>query len=331
MKLRLTIELEAWDMASPLRIAGHVLTDIPVVAVTLSDGTCSGRGEAAGVFYRGETAGRLAAQIDSVRDAIEAGITRAALQTVLPPGGARNALDCALWDLEAKRAGQPVWQLAGLAPPLPLLTTFTLGADTPDIMAEGARTRYRDAKAIKLKLLGDEQDADRVRAVRAARAEVWLGVDANQGFTLRQLTELMPVLVDARVALIEQPCRVGHEAELDGFASPIPLAADESVQSLFDIAALVGRFQIINIKLDKSGGLTEALRMVQLGRRLGLGIMTGNMGGTSLAMAPALLVGQCSDFVDLDGPLFLKADRPDAVVYENGCVSAPDTLWGAGR
>jgi L-Ala-D/L-Glu epimerase len=331
MSFGLTIATEAWDMEPPLRIAGHVLTEIPVVVVTLSDGTHCGRGEAAGVYYRGETASRLAVQIETVRAAVEAGITRAALGDLLAPGGARNALDCALWDLEAKQAGKPVWQLAGLAPPVPLLTTFTLGADRPEIMAEGARTRYRDARAIKLKLLGDGQDADRVRAVRAARAEVWLGVDANQGFTLRQLAELMPILVDARVALIEQPGRVGDEAELDGFVSPIPLAADESVQSLSDIAALAGRFQVLNIKLDKSGGLTEALSMVREGRRLGLGIMVGNMGGTSLAMAPALLVGQCSDFVDLDGPLFLKSDRPNTVVYDHGRISAPDLVWGAAR
>jgi len=316
-------------MDPPLRFAGGFFTEIPVVVVTLSDGVHRGRGEAAGVYFLDETPPRLAAQIEGVREAVEGGIARAALGKLLPPGGARNALDCALWDLEAKRSGTPAWRLADLAAPVPLLTTYTLGADAPEVMAEGARGRYRDAKAIKLKLLGDGADAERVRAVRAAREDVWLGVDANQSFTSQQLNDLMPVLIDARVALIEQPCKVGREAELDGFASPIPLAADESVQGLTDIVALVGRFQVMNIKLDKCGGLTEALKMAKLGRRLGLGIMVGNMGGTSLAMAPALLVGQYCDIVDLDGPLFLKSDRPPALIYHQGLVSAPDAGWGA--
>jgi L-alanine-DL-glutamate epimerase-like enolase superfamily enzyme len=196
-------------------------------------------------------------------------------------------------------------------------------------MAAGALGKYWDARAIKLKLLGDGQDAERVRAVRAARAEVWLGVDGNQGLTPESLAALLPTLIEARVELIEQPCKVGEAPPAYGHTrSPIPLAADESVQSLKDLAEQVGRFEFINIKLDKCGGLTEALLMAAECRRLGLRPMVGTMAGTSLAMTPALLVGQLCDLVDLDGPLFLRRDRSPAVTYHKGLVSAPDGLWG---
>ncbi|HEY4445639.1 MAG TPA: enolase C-terminal domain-like protein, partial [Steroidobacteraceae bacterium] len=210
----------------------------------------------------------------------------------------------------------------------PLLTTFTVGANDPDKMAADARA-YTQAKAIKLKLTGQPADADRVRAVRAARPDVWLGVDANQGFTRPFLATLMPVLVEARVELIEQPFKIGQEVQLDGLGSPIPLAADESVQGLADVPALVGRFNVVNIKLDKCGGLTEALAMAREARRLGLDVMVGNMLGTSLAMAPAFLVGQLCNVVDLDGPVFLSRDRSVPVRYESGLISSPEALWGA--
>jgi L-alanine-DL-glutamate epimerase-like enolase superfamily enzyme len=199
------------------------------------------------------------------------------------------------------------------------------------MMAAGARGRYWDARAIKLKLLGDGQDAERVRAVRTARADIWLGVDANQGLTPEGLAELLPTLVETGVELIEQPCKVGEEPTLGHGRSPIPLAADESVQSLKDLAQQVGRFEFINIKLDKCGGLTEALLMVAECRRLGLRPMVGTMAGTSLAMTPALLVGQLCDLVDLDGPLFLARDRSPAVIYSKGLVSASDGLWGGSK
>jgi len=233
-----------------------------------------------------------------------------------------------MWELESQQARKPVWALAELPAPVPLLTTYTLGADTPEAMAAGAVGKYRGARAIKLKLLGDSFDAARVRAVRNARPDVWIAVDANQGSTRESLAALLPCLTAARVALIEQPFPRGDEYQLDGFYSPIPLAADESVQSLADIPGLVGRFQVMNIKLDKCGGLTEALLMVQEGLRLGLRVMVGNMGGTGLAMAPALLVGQHCDIVDLDGPLFLQRDRTPPVIYDHGYVSAPEGLWG---
>jgi len=237
----------------------------------------------------------------------------------LPPGGARNAIDCALRELEAKSAGKPVWKLAGLDAPKPLLTTYTIGASSAAVMAAGARA-FTAARAIKLKLTGEPDDADRVKFVRAARPEVWLGVDANQGFTRSSLEHLMPTLIEARVSLIEQPFKIGQESLLEGFDSPIPVAADESLQSLRDLPALARCVQIVNIKLDKCGGLTEALAMACEARKLGLGVMVGNMVGTSLAAGPSFVLGQLCDVVDLDAPLFLTRDREPSIVYRNGEV-----------
>lgn len=329
MSRSLDIAIERWRMAQPLRISGHVMTEMAVVVATVTRGRHQGRGEGSPVFYRGETAQSMAAQLEAARPLIESGISRQELLQAMPAGGARNAVDCALWDLSSRQARQPVWSLLGQASaPRPLLTTCTLGADAPEVMAHGALHGYRDARAIKLKLLGDGLDGARVAAVRAARPDVWLGVDANQGWTLDSLTELMPTLLKAHVQLIEQPLPAGQDAELDGYASPIALAADESVQTLDDVAALAGRYQMMNIKLDKCGGLTEALLMEQAGRRLGLRVMVGNMGGTSLGMVPALLLGQRCDTVDLDAPLFLTEDRRPGLQYREGLVSAPDGVWG---
>ena len=247
---------------------------------------------------------------------------------MLPPGGTRNAVDCALWELEASRSGVPAYRLAGIDAPRPLVTTFTLGADEPEVMAQGARD-YAHARAIKIKLTGSlELDVARVRAVRDARPDVWLGVDANQGYVAHDLHALVRGMSEQGVALIEQPLPRGSEVDLEGFESAIPIAADESVLGLDDIAGLVGRFQVVNIKLDKCGGLTEALMMAAEARRLGLGVMVGNMVGTSLAMAPAFILGQLCDVVDLDGPTFLKEDRTPGVEYRDGQIWCPDEVWG---
>jgi L-alanine-DL-glutamate epimerase-like enolase superfamily enzyme len=267
-------------------------------------------------------------QLEAVKPKVEVGLTRVALQTLLPPGGARNALDCALWDLEARVSGQPAWRIAGIREPHALVTTVTCGVDEPHKMAAVARS-YQDARAIKVKLTGDPIDADRVRAIREAKPEVWLGVDGNQGFTRPALETLLPTLVDTRVALIEQPFPIGQEPWLDGLESPIPIAADESVQSLADIASLENRVQVINIKLDKCGGLTEGLAMAHAARKLGLDCMVGNMLGTSLAMAPAYLLGQLCKVVDLDGPIFLKGDRERTVRYSGGFIACPEGVWGS--
>ncbi len=326
--LTLKVALETWPLAQPFRITGHLFTATPVVVAEISDGTHCGFGEAAGVYYLNDTPDRAAATLESVRSQIEAGIGRARLQSLLPPGAARNALDCALWDLESQRAGQPVWRLAGLAPPRKLVTNFTAAADTPEAMAAAARA-YAQARAIKLKLIGDGDDEARIRAVRAARPDVTLSVDANQGFTPDRLRALWPALLECGVALVEQPYPVGQEALLDGEKRPIPVAADESVQSLAEMDALPGRFDIVNIKLDKSGGLTEALAMASRARALGLGVMVGNMIGTSLATAPAFLLGQLCDVVDLDGPVFLQRDRSPGVAYQEGRIAIPEPCWGS--
>lgn len=330
MSRQLDLEFETWRMP-PLKIAGHVMTDPQALVATVIQDGHRGRGETIGVFYHGETTIGMAAQIERVRADIEAGISREELRAALPPGGARCAIDCALWDLEAARAGRPVWALAGLRSPVPRVTTYTLGADTPLAMADVAAGRYASARALKLKLLGDGADAERVRAVRAARRDVWLGVDANCSLTRETYAALSPALVEARVDLLEQPFHVGEEALMDGLDRPIPVAADESVQDLDDLDAAVGRFNMINIKLDKCGGLTEALLIAARARELGLGLMVGNMGGTSLGMAPALVVGQLCNVVDLDGPLFLERDRKPSLIYAGGLVSAPAGLWGDGQ
>ena len=325
----LAVAVEKLPFKSPFRISGYSFADLDVVVVTVSDGVHAGRGEAAGVYYHsGDDPAGMVAQLEALRPRIEAGIDRESLRGLLPAGGARNALDCALWDLEAKRAGRPVWDLAGLPAPRPLLTTYTLGADDPEAMARGALD-YVGARAIKLKLIGDADDLERVRRVRAVRPDVWLGVDANQGLDRDSFARLAPVLTEARVDLLEQPFPLDRDDWLDGLASPIPIAADESVQDMADIAGLVGRVDVINIKLDKCGGLTEALDMVRQSRRLGLKVMVGNMCGTVLAMAPAFVVGQLCDIVDLDGPFPLVADRDPPTVYSDGKVWCPPQAWGA--
>lgn len=328
---RVTLKLhnEPLPLKAPFRISGYTFEAMPATIVRLHDGTFEGRGEAAGVYYLDDKPEGMRATLEGLRDTIEAGITREALRELLPPGGARNALDCALWELEARRAGVPVWKLAGLSSTRPLLTTFTLGADDPGVMAEGAKG-YAQARAIKLKLTGDaDLDGERVRAVRAARPDVWIAVDANQGYVPDTLGDLLPALHDARVSLLEQPCRRGHEADLDGVDHAIPIAADESVLSLAEVDALPGRFDVVNIKLDKCGGLTEGLLMAKRAKELGMQVMVGNMAGTSWAMAPSFVLGQLCDVVDLDGPTFLKQDRTPGVVYIDGHVECPDAVWGA--
>jgi L-alanine-DL-glutamate epimerase-like enolase superfamily enzyme len=280
------------------------------------------------VYYKGETPSSMLKQVEKVRERIEGGISRESLRELLPAGGARNAIDCALWDLEAKLSGSFAWQMAGLKKPRPLLTSFTCGADAPEKMAAVARS-YTSARAIKVKVTGDPIDEERVQAVRGARPDVWLGIDANQAFNRSSLEKILPVLLKARVALIEQPFPIGQEALLDGLQSPIPIAADESIQGLSDISAHIGRVNVINIKLDKCGGLSEALAMVRAAHVFGLETMVGNMLGTSLAMAPAFLVGQLCHIVDLDGPVLLKADRAATAQYSDGLITCPDVLWGS--
>lgn len=325
--LKLRASIEKLPLTHPFHITGYTFTQCEMLVVTLQEGDLIGCGEGLGVYYYHDTPASMRQQIEAVRETIERGITREQLLQLLPRGGARNAVDCALWDLEAKRRQQPVWQLAGMPAPQPLLTTFTLGVDEPEAMAENAR-QLTGARALKLKLSNDERNAERVRAVRAACPSAWLMVDANQGFTRESLERAMPAFVEAGVAVVEQPFPIGHEAWLDDLSSPIPLAADESVQDHHDLQKLVGRVQVINIKLDKCGGLTEALTMARTARQLGFQLMVGNMGGSSWSMAPAFVLGSLCAVVDLDGPIYLSADRTPAVRYQDGRVWCPETLWG---
>jgi L-alanine-DL-glutamate epimerase-like enolase superfamily enzyme len=320
--------IEKLPLKEPFHITGYTFVDFDVLVVTVTEGALTGRGEGLGVYYRDDRPASMLAQIESLRPAVEQGLTRERLVALLPPGGARNALDCALWDLEAKRQGCPVWQLAGLPAPRPLLTTFTLSADDPEIVAANAR-RLTRAHAIKVKLTSDGRNLERVRAVREAHPEVWLMVDANQGFTRESLEAALPGLAEARVQVLEQPFPVGQESWLDGLVSPITIAADESVQDRRDLPGLVGRVGMINIKLDKCGGLTEGLRLAHEARRLGFALMVGNMGGSSWSMAPAFVLGSLCQVVDLDGPLYISADRTPAARYDDGRVWCPPELWGA--
>ncbi|MEP7242736.1 MAG: dipeptide epimerase [Gammaproteobacteria bacterium] len=328
-RLSVSARAEVIAYREPFHITGHTFCAAQVVVVTIGDGTVSGRGECSGSYYRGETQESMLAEIEAVRPAVEAGISRDELRKLMATGGARNALDCALWDLEAKRERRPVWQLAGLEPPRPLLTTYTLGAELPQLMADTAK-KILTFTALKLKLTGEpELDTARVDAVRKARPDAWIGVDANQGYSVEKLPQLFPCLTRARVSLLEQPLARGRESDLDGVRCPVPIAADESVLDLSELPAAVGRFNVINIKLDKCGGLTEGLLMVAEARRLGMRVMVGNMGGSSWSMAPGWLVGQSCDVVDLDGPLFLVADRVPGASYDAGQIRCDDSVWGS--
>lgn len=325
---KLAVTVEPLAFREPLRIAGRTIAGIPGVRVTLRQGPFVGGGEAGGVFYLGDGPDHMLAEIERVRDDIERSADREVLLDLLPPGGARNALDAALWELEARLSGQPVWRLAGLRRPRPVVTTYTLGADPPaDLKARLAD--YGDAQALKLKLDGNlDADCERIRIVHAMRPDAWLMVDGNEGYTPDGLGALAPELLKGGVSLLEQPLPRGQDDALEAARMPLPVAADESLQGPADLPGLVGRFQVANIKLDKCGGLTAGLKMAAEARRLGLGVMVGNMGGSSLAAAPAWLLAQICDHVDLDGPTFLAEDLAGGARYARGKVAIQAGFWG---
>jgi L-Ala-D/L-Glu epimerase len=312
----------------PLRISGHTFTKGPVLNVTLSADGATGRGEAVGVYYLRDDVVDMPAALERVRPQIEAGLSRQALRALLPPGGARNAVDCALWELEALRAGCAVWQLAGIAEPVPVTCPMTLGAESPGHMAAGARA-FATSTALKLKLTGEtDLDIERVEAVRAARPDVWLSVDANQGFTPATIERLLPVLVDCGVRLLEQPFARGREADMKEVDFPLETAADESCLDLAELEQVRGLFDVVNIKLDKCGGLTEGLMIAARARELGMRVMVGNMVGTGLAMAPGFVLGQCCDVVDLDGPVNIVNDCHPTASYDAGNIYCGPEVWG---
>lgn len=325
--MKLGVHIERWPVKVPFRITGRVWDAFESVVVELSRDGMLGRGEGLGVFYLDETVETIVAQIEQVADRIRAGIDRAALQGLLPPGGARNAIDAALWDLEAKSTGRSIWQLTGVEPRA-LETVFTIG-----IEAEPAQMAAKAAAAtanglLKVKLDGD-RPLERLQAIRAARPDARIVVDANQGWTFPQLTALAPAFAGLGVQMIEQPLRRGADAELEGYRAPLPLCADESCLHLGELEQAARRYQMINIKLDKTGGLTHALELARAARARGLGLMVGCMAGSSLAMAPSFVVGCLCDLVDIDGPLLQKWDRLPGITYTGGQVSVfgPE-VWG---
>ena len=329
LALELSAHIEKLPLKQPFHITGYTFTACDALVVSLHDGQFTGRGEGLGVYYRDDTPAAMLQQVERLRGRIERGITREQLLELLPAGGARNAVDCALWDLEAKRGRTSVWQLTGLSRPESLLTTYTLSADDPDEVGEAARAyAATGARALKLKLTDDHLNAARVRAVRAACPGAWLMVDANQGLTRESLAQMLPTFVENGVAVVEQPFPVGREAWLDGLHYPVPLAADESAQDQADLPGLDGRVQVINIKLDKCGGLTAGLALAREAIRRGFRLMVGNMGGSSLSMGPAFVLGSLCSVVDLDGPMFIRADREPRVSYRDGHIWCPDGIWG---
>ena len=327
MALRLSVHMTSWPMVAPFRITGKVFERGEMLVVALSEGEHVGRGEALGVYYLGETAESLLDQVEAARADIERGVSREDVQAMLPPGGARNAVDCALWDLETARTGASVWSLTGIRPK-PLRTAYTIGiGETPEKMAAQA-ARAKQYPLLKIKLDG-ETPVERMQAIRAARPDAALIIDANQGFTLPQLESLLEPFAALGVAMIEQPLPRGGDAGLARLRSPIPICADESCLHRGELPDALERYDMINIKLDKTGGLTEALALAAAARAAGKRLMVGNMLGTSLSMAPGYVVAQLCDFVDLDGPLSLKSDYAGGLVYDGGQVSQPAAgFWG---
>ena len=327
MSVILTARAERWPIAGAFTIARGSKTEAQVIVAELTRDGVTGRGEATPYPRYGESIETSLAEIDAVRGAVEAGLDRTALQARMAPGAARNALDCALWDLEAKQSGVRAWARAGLAEPQAVVTAYTLSLASPEAMGEAARAAAA-RPLLKLKI-GGPDDLDRVEAVRAAAPAARLIVDANEALAFEDLRRLAPELARLGVALVEQPLKAGEDEALAGYASPVPLCADESLHSRAELAGCVGRYACVNIKLDKTGGLTEALALAAGARAQGLAIMAGCMVATSLSMAPALLIAQGAAFVDLDGPLLLARDRQPGLVYRGSIVEPGEpALWG---
>lgn len=322
---KVKFSMEQWELESPFRITGHVFHMIDMLHVTIIENGTEGRGEAAGVYYLDETGNSILADAKSVKKAVELGADRESLRQLLPAGGARNAIDCALWDLEAKLSGQSIWDMTGITPQK-TQSFFTVGIDTPEKMA--AKALSLDSSKLKVKLDG-ERPLESISAVRDARPDAEIIVDVNQGWTFAQLVELAPKFKELDITMIEQPLPRGGDQELEGYDSPVPLCADESCLTTDEFGQAARRYQVINIKLDKTGGLTEALDLARMAHSHGKDLMIGNMVGTSLGMAPGYVVAQLCKFVDLDGTLYLTGDREHPMTFEHGFMSRPESeLWG---
>jgi L-Ala-D/L-Glu epimerase len=324
---KLVAGAESFPIRGRFNISRGAKTESVVVLATVTEGGIAGRGECVPYARYGESIDSVLAQIESARSVIESGGDRQALAAALPPGAARNALDCALWDLEAKRAGQAAWRLAGLAAPRALITAYTLSLEEPAAMEANARAAA-DRPLLKIQLGGVGALA-RLEAVRRGAPQSKLIVDANEGWSVENYRSLAPACAANGVALIEQPFPAGKDTALKDLPHPVPVCADESCHDSHSLADCAGKYDAINIKLDKTGGLTEALALKAAAQAAGFRLMVGCMVGTSLAMAPALLVAQGAEFVDLDGPLLLARDREPGLAYRGSTVEPPSSvLWG---
>ena len=319
----ITARAETFPLRNPFTISRGTKAEALVVTATVTRNGHRGWGEGLPYLRYGETVGAAIAAIQVLPE----GITRIELQEAMQPGAARNAVDCALWDLEAKASGRPVWQLAGLAEPKPVEIAFTLSLDTPGAMrAAAARQAHRAVLKVKL---GTPADMPRIEAVRAGAPNVRLIVDANEGWTPEVYTDLAPHLIRLGVEMVEQPLPAGQDDMLAEIARPVPVCADESAHDAASLAGLLAKYDVVNLKLDKTGGLTEALRAREEARRLGLKVMVGCMISTSLSMAPAILVAQGADWSDLDGPADMAQDRDNPVVFDDRQIHpASPLLWG---
>jgi L-alanine-DL-glutamate epimerase-like enolase superfamily enzyme len=325
--LTLAARVESWPIAGSFVISRGAKTEARVVVAELAGGGVTGRGECVPYARYGETPEAVVARIESLRDAIAAGMTRTELQAALPSGAARNALDCAFWDFEAKSSNRRAYELANLPAPKPLVTAFTISIGSPDAMAKAASAA--SARPLLKVKLGQAGDPERITAVRAAAPDAELVVDANEGWNPDNLADNLAACARAGVTLVEQPLPDGADDILSGLPRPLLLCADESAHDRRSLAALVGKYDAVNIKLDKTGGLTEALAMAHDAKRLGFSIMAGCMVATSLSMAPALLVAQMAKVADLDGPLLLARDRAGGLRYDGSVLYPSDqSLWG---
>ena len=327
MRRSLAVARERWPLRAAFAISRGTKTASEVVVARVREGEHEGRGECLPYARYGETPEGVAAAIEALAPAVREGMGRAELQHAIPAGAARNALDCALWDLKCKTDGLRAWEVAGLSVPRPLATAYTLSLDSPASMRRAA-ARNADRPLLKLKL-GGPGDLDRVAAVREGAPEARIIVDANEGWNAADYASLAPRLADLGVSMIEQPLPAGEDEELGRLEHPIPICADEACHDRATLDALAGRYDVVNIKLDKTGGLTEALALREAARERGFDIMVGCMIATSLSMAPALLVADGAAFVDLDGPLLLAEDRAHGLRYDGALVHPPEpSLWG---
>jgi L-Ala-D/L-Glu epimerase / N-acetyl-D-glutamate racemase len=324
--LKIEARKEIFPLNHPFRISRGSRTEASVITVTMTDGHYTGRGEGVPIARYNQSADSVLAQINSIANVTA--LDRDKLRELLPAGAARNAVDCALWDLEAKCCGKRAWQLANIPISDPVETSFTISLDTPARMADVAAAAI-DLPILKLKLCGDDQDLARVKAVRAATPSVRLLIDANESWSPRHYRQTVPALKELGVELIEQPFSAGADAVLETLDHLIPVCADESCHTTANLPRLNKRYEAINIKLDKTGGLTGALELYQRARESNFKILIGCMVCTSLSIAPARLLASNAEWVDLDGPLLLARDRDHGLLYQNGRIGMPGPeLWG---